>query len=303
MPKKQTLLAATLGLFVTSSFLSADDSGRVSLGDFLISRSPAIAPSMSIGYTLASEVDFESVAGGLSFEQVEVSVPLSKLIYLNDHHAIVFGLDYTSTWLDTDTVVGDMDLHDIRLSLRWMYKQPGSKWAWTTNISPGIATDGGGISSDDFVVSGQAGFRYRVSSKFAWLGGIVFFSDPLETRVFPGIGFQWMPNDDVIVRFNGPFIRASWQPCEDWLFHADVRPSGGAWNVEQGGNEFNVQFDVLEAGIGIERRLSEKVWLGVWAGATFINDLEVETTSGNSVFDQDAETGWFARIGIRKILW
>lgn len=302
---KNKLLTSALILGVSVSFCSNGllANERVEVGDFLISKSPAVAPSMSVGYTLASEVDFDSVAGGLSFEQAELSVPLSAPIYLNDRHALVFGLDYTATWLDTDTLLGNQDLHDLRLSIRWMYKQPGSKWAWTARISPGVATDGEGLDSDDFVISGQAGFRYAVSPKFAWLGGVVFFSDPLETRVFPGIGFQWMPSDDLIVRVNGPFIRASWQPCDGWLVHADVRPSGGAWNVEENGNSFNVQFDVLEAGIGVERQLSDKVWLGVWVGATLLNDLEVENSAGNTVFDEDAETGWFARIGIRKILW
>ena len=111
----------------------------------------------------------------------------------------------------------------------------------------------------------------------------------METRVFPGVGFQWMPCDEVILRVNGPRIRASWQPCEDWLIRADIRPSGGAWNLDQGGNDLNVQLDVLEAGIGVERRIADKWGLGVWAGATFINDLEIESASGKTVFDEDAE--------------
>ena len=276
---------------------------RVSMNDFFLSRSPAVAPSASISYTLASEVDFNSVSGGLSYEQAELSIPLSAPMYLNDCHALVFGLDYTATWLDSDVMVRDMDLHDFRLSVRWMFRQPGSRWAWNARLSPGVATDGGNVSGDDFVISGQAGFRYKVSSRFAWLGGVVFFKDPLETRVFPGIGFQWMPKDNLTVRFSGPVLRVSWQPHDDWLVHAGVRPSGGAWNVRQSGGSFNVRLDSFEAGMGVERRLSEKIWLGFWAGATIANDLEIETTSGNRLFKDDLDTGWYARIGIRKILW
>ena len=304
MQKKfQFLAALCLSFSSLSSGLLADESRRVTIDDFILSRSPAVAPSASIDYTLNSEVDFDSVTGGLSFEQLELVAPLAPPIYFHDRHSLILALEYEATWLDTDTVMGDADLHDLRLSAFWLYKQLGSKWSWMLRVSPGIATDGEGIDSDDFVVSGQAIARYETSPKFAWMFGVVFSADPLETRVFPGVGFQWMPCDEVILRVNGPRIRASWQPCEDWLIRADIRPSGGAWNLDQGGNDLNVQLDVLEAGIGVERRIADKWWLGVWAGATFINELEIESTSGTNLFDEDAEVGWFTRIGIRRTFW
>lgn len=281
--------------------LFADE--RVNLGDFLISRSPAVAPSTSLGYMASSEVDFDSAAGGFSYEQAKLDLPLTAPIYLNDRHAFLFGVRYEATWLDTDTFLGDESLYDFRLNVRWIYRQPGSKWSWTARVSPGVATDGENVSGDDFVVSGQVGFRYRQSDRLAWLGGVVFSADPLETRVFPAIGFQWIPSDDWIVRLTGPSLRVSWQPCDSWLFHASAELAGGAWNVEQAGGSFDVRVDSVQVGVGVEHEVAEKVWLGIWAGATLANDLEIETASGNGVFDQDADAGWFVRLGLRKVLW
>ncbi len=288
---------------VVISHTSVHAAERVNLGDFLMSRSPAIAPSVSIDYTLSPDVDFDTMAGGFSFEQASLSLPLTAPIHLNDRHAFVFGIDYAATWLDTDTPLGNMDLHDFRIMARWMYRQPGSKWSWTAHLSPGVATDGSAMSSDDFVVSGQVGFRYRSSDRFAWLGGVAFSVDGLESRVTPGIGFQWMPVDEVIVRLTGPSLKVSWQPHDDWLLHAGVWSAGGTWNVENNGNSFDIRLESFQAGIGVERRLSEKVWLGLWVGATISNELEIDTDSGNEIFKDDADSGWFARIGVRKVLW
>jgi opacity protein-like surface antigen len=276
---------------------------RVNLGDFLMSKSPAIAPSMSLNYTLATKVDFDKMVGGFSIEQATFSLPLTAPIYLNDQHAFVFGIDYNAAWLESDSPLGNMDLHDFRFMVRWMNRQPGSKWSWTARLSPGVATDGSSMTSDDFVVSGQAGFRYRSSDRFAWLGGVAFSVDGMESRVIPGIGFQWMPIDEVIVRLTGPSLKASWRPHDDWLLHAGVWSAGSTWNVENNGNSFDIRLKSFQAGIGVERRLSEKVWLGLWAGATISNELEIDTDSGNEVFKDDADSGWFARIGIRKVLW
>lgn len=276
---------------------------RVSLGDFLLTRSPATAPSTKASYTAAGEVDFDSAAGGFSYQAAELDIPFTAPHHLNDCHAFMLGMDYKATWLDTDTLLGDTDLHDFRLKLRWMYRQPGSKWSWMGLLQPGLATDGQNIGSDDFSMNGQLGFRYASSPRLAWIGGVVVFYNSMETEVYPGIGFQWRPSDDVLVRLTGPSLRASWQPHEDWILHAGVEAGGGTWNVRESGMDYDVRLRSYQAGIGVERRVSEKVWLGLWAGMTFANELEIETASGGNVFEDDADAGWFVKLGIRRIVW
>ncbi|MBT8037294.1 MAG: hypothetical protein KJO21_07085 [Verrucomicrobiae bacterium] len=297
----KTLLPAFL--LISSLSTLAQNAGRVSLGDFLISRSPATAPSTKISYSSSSEVDFDAAAGGFSYQRLELDVPLMAPRYANPCNALILSAGYETTRLDTDTFLSDMELHDFRLNVRWIYREPGSQWSWTARLSPGLASDGEGVDGDDFSLNGQMGFRYRKSSHFAWLGGVVFFNNSLETRVYPGIGFQWRPSDDFQVSWAGPSLKASWQPDEDWLWLAQISPAGGYWNVEDRVGSFDVKLRSYQAALGVERRLSDKVWLGVWAGVTFANDLEIETASGNRQFDQSADMGWFVRLGVRRIVW
>ncbi|MBT8043709.1 MAG: hypothetical protein KJO79_02060 [Verrucomicrobiae bacterium] len=299
--QNKILVAACLCVSFVSAW--ADDSGEVSLGDFLLIKSPAFAPSTRLEYSAASEVDFDSAAGGFSYNQLSLGSPLAKPYRINPCNMVVFSARYDATWLDTDTFLDDMKLHDFRLNVRWMYRQPDSKWAWTMALSPGISTDGEGIGSDDFSINGTAGFRYARSSSFAWIGGVVFFHNALETRVFPGIGFQWRPADDLLVRWMGPNLRAAWQPTEDWILHAGVRIAGGTWNVEQNGTSYNVDLQTFQASVGVERQIADQIWLGLWGGLTFGNELEIETSSGARVFKDDADMGWFVQLGIRRSIW
>jgi hypothetical protein len=299
----QIKILTTLILCVYPITAFSDDAERVSIGDFLLSRTPAMAPSAHLEYSVASEVDFDAAAGGFSYDRLNLKVPLMAPYHLNNCHAVTLGVEYEATGLQTDTFLKDMDLHDFRLNIRWMYHQPGSKWAWMTRLSPGMATDGEGMDGDDFSLNGQMGFRFNKSPRFAWIGGLVFFMNSMETRIYPGIGFQWRPNDELQIHFSGPTLKVSWQPHEDWILRADIRPGGGNWNVENKGEGFDVKLRSYQAAIGVERRLSDKTWLGLWGGVTFANDLEIETASGQRLFNEDADTGWFVKLGIRRAIW
>ena len=35
----------------------------------------------------------------------------------------------------------------------------------------------------------------------------------------------------------------------------------------------------------------------------FANEVEIDTVSGTGVFEDDADSGWFMKLGIRKIVW
>lgn len=290
-------------LITSSLSVSAEEAGRANAGGFEFPRLTAAAPSINIQYSTASEVDFDDAAGGFSYQRLAFERPLLKPIRLNGRNIIMLSTAYEATQLDTDTFLGDVDLHDLRFNIRWIYKQPGSKWTWGANFSPGIATGGGGIDMDDFSLNGQLGFSYQKSPHFAWIGGLVFFHNSMETRIFPGIGFQWRPSADFQFTWAGPNLKMLWQPHDDWLLHAYIEPGGGNWNTEKNGESFDVKMRSYQAAIGVERRLADKIWLGLWGGATFGNELEIETASGKRLFNEDADMGWFVKLGVRKVIW
>lgn len=300
MVNKLVLLLTFLSVL---SSATAHDSGPVSINDFALGADDVNAPAAKLQFSGTSDMDFDGAFGSFSHQRLLLEAPLGGLIHINDCNALSVGLRYESVQLDTDTFLGDMDLHDVRFSLIWIHHQPGSKWSILAALSPGVASDFDKVDSDDFSLNGKLGFRYAVSDRFAWVGGIGIDNTTGDHSLYPAIGFQWRPMDDVHVSLLGATFTATWQPHTDWLLRFGVWPAGGIWNVEQNGNSFDVSLRSYRAAVGLERRLSNKVWLSVWAGATLANNLEIETTSGGGIFDQDADGGWFLNVGLRVAAW
>lgn len=290
-------------LAVSISAASADNSGSVSIKNFTLGADDTNAPSAKLQFSGTSDMDFDDVNDSFSHQRLLLETPLGDLININDCNALSIGLRYEAAWLETNSFLGDMDLHDARISFTWIHHQPGSKWSFLAALSPGIASDLDGVDGDDFSLNGKAGFRYAVNERFAIVAGLGVDNTTGDRSLYPAIGFQWRPMDDVHVTLLGATFTASWQPHSDWLVRFGVWPAGGVWNVEQNGNSFDVSLRTYRAAIGVERRLSDKVWLSIWTGTTLANNLEVETASGGNIFDESAEGGLFFNVGLRVAAW
>lgn len=285
------------------SALSAHDSGAVTIRDFALRADDTNAPSAKLQYSGTGEMDFDDINGGFSHRRLLLEAPLGGLIHINDCNALSVGLRYEAAWLDTDTFLGNMDLHDARVGFTWIHHRPGSKWSFLAALSPGIASDLDGVDGDDFSLNGKAGFRYAVNDRFAVIAGMGVDNTTGERAIFPAVGFQWRPADDVHLALLGATFTATWQPHSDWLVRFGVWPSGGVWNVEKNGGSFDVSLRSYRAAVGLEHRLGDKVWLGVWAGRSLMNNLEIETASGGDILDQDADGAWFFNVGLRVAAW
>ena len=170
------------------------------ISDFLFKKSDAISPSYNLSYTIAYEVDFDNLPGYFSCERIKLNLLLSAPIRINSNTSLLVGFAYEYTNLDLELGSSfEEDLIDARLNFRWLYKPPGSNWSWSLGLSPRLVPDGNNISSDDFAINYNLGFRYKVSDGFAWTGGV----NSKENKVFPGIGFQWKSTDDTQLDFTG----------------------------------------------------------------------------------------------------
>ncbi len=271
--------------------------------NFTIGKSDANAPSAIGQISGTSEMNFDDAAGGFSLSRVIVETPLGGLIHLNDSSALSVGLRYEGTWLESDTLLGDTDLHDLRVSATWLYHTPGSKWSWLAGVEPGLASDFEHITNDSFSVNWKVATRYAMSDRFALVAGVGSHTSTGDNSVVPSFGFQWKATDDIYVSLVGTTFTATWQPSDDWLWRVGVWTAGGVWNVENGGSSFDVKLSSYRAGLGAEYRIHDKVWLTLWAGATLGNELEIETAGGGTVFKDDADTGWFVNLGLRVAAW
>ncbi|MFK7911564.1 MAG: DUF6268 family outer membrane beta-barrel protein, partial [Akkermansiaceae bacterium] len=263
----------------------------------------ANAPSAKFQISGTSEMDFDIMRGGFSMDRVLLLAPLGSALKINDCNTLSFGMRYEGTWLNSDTVIGDNDLHDLRVAATWMHCTSGSKWSFMAEVSPGVASDFAQIDGDDFSLNWLAGARYAVNDGFALIAGVGSDNTTGDDGVFPAIGFQWQASDDVYLSLVGATFTATYQSSEDWLWRFGVWAAGGIWNVEENNTSFDVNLMSYRAAIGVEHRLRDKVWLTLWAGTTFANELEIETAGGGRVFQSDADSGWFARVGLRVAAW
>lgn len=275
----------------------------VSIEDFTIGKSDANAPSARLELSSTSEMDFDSMPGGFSLDRIFLDVPLGGLMHINDCNAVSFGLRYEGTWLESDTMIGDKDLHDVRIAATWLHHQPGSKWSVLASVLPGISSDFETMTGDDFSLNWKAGVRYAYTDRLAFIAGLGSDNTTGEAGIVPALGFQWRASDQVYVSLVGATLITTYQPSDDWLWRLGVWAAGGIWNVDNNGASLDVNLSSYRAAVGLERRLSDKVWLNIWAGATLANELEIETNGGSSLFKDDADTGWFAQIGVRVAAW
>ena len=144
----------------------------VSINDFVLGADDSNAPSASLQYSGTSDMDFEDINDSFSHQRLLLEAPLGGIININDCTALSIGLRYEAVWLDTNTALGNMDLHDARVSFTLLHRQAGSKWSFLAALSPGIASDFDGVSGDDFSLNGKVGVRYEVNDKLAFIAGL-----------------------------------------------------------------------------------------------------------------------------------
>jgi hypothetical protein len=142
-----------------------------------------------------------------------------------------------------------------------------------------------------------------LSDRFALVAGLGSDNSTGDRSIFSSVGFQWQATDDIYLRLVGATFSATWQSHDDWLVRLGVWAAGGIWNVENAGASLDVYMTSYRAGVGLERRIHDNMWLVVWAGATLGNELEIETPGGSTVFRDDADSGWFVNLGLRLVAW
>jgi len=301
IPMRLKLLA--LPLIISVSPLCQTALAAVGPEHFTVGKSDANAPSAEFQLSGTSEMNFDSAAGGFSLSRVIVGTPLGELIHLNDCSAVSLGLRYEGTRLESDTLLGDTDFHELRVSATWHYHAGGSKWSFLAGVSPGLATDFERFNSDDFSLNWKLGVRYAFSDRCAFVAGLGVGNSTGDDDIFPSVGFQWQATDDIYVTLVGSSFSTTWQPSDDWLLRVGVWAAGGVWSAENAGSSLDVKLTSYRAAVGVERRLRDNTWLTLWAGATVFNELDIETSGGTEVFRDDADNGWFVNLGIRVAAW
>lgn len=255
------------------------------------------------------EMDFDDGPGSLSISRFELRSVLSKPISPAEGLTILPFFGYEATALDFDDTtagfpIGDEDLHSLSLSAFAVSMREGSPWVYGGWAQAELATDFQDVGEDDFTFDLGGGVGYRFNEKFTLGLGAVVLNLNGDSRVYPGISFDWMVNDQVRVGLYGPTLIAAYSLDENWLFSLRGEPGGGVWNIrDDDGQSHSIDLSSYRLGAYASRRLSENLWLTAGAGATVGNDIRLTEPNGDRLSKQEMDAGLFGQIALRMKAW
>lgn len=259
-------------------------------------------PGFSSVVTVSRAMDFSNGGGAVDYTDGRALLP----VWAHEtEDGTVFGATLAYGWasLDASGALGlpRQNLHTLELQLTAAHFPKGDEgWMGLAIVSPGLATDFKSVSSDDFAFSAIVVAGYQFSPRFT-LSAAAFYAHSIgEDTVVPGIGVVWRPNDHWIVQLTPPIGAVGWSPSKDWTFSLSAYPSGGAWGVDQAGQDRNIEAIQLEgwrAGLGVERRVGDHLRLSAQVGMNFGGQLELRDRNGGVLFSRDLDSSPFGLLG------
>lgn len=219
---------------------------------------------------------------------------------------LFYGIDYGLTHIDQgNSPLGvELDpLHEITFPLSAIYQREGSPWSFYGQVAGVLATDFSHITGQDFDYTARFGAQYKFSDTFSLNFGVARVRNFGEAFVLPAAGFIWQPREDWSFTLIGPRITLSHRINDRFIIRGGGFPMGGLWNVEDdSGESVDYGFASYNTGIGLDYKLRRGLWLSVWGGANFANELRAER-NGNTIFEDELDSGLFGYIGINLYEW
>jgi hypothetical protein len=261
----------------------------------------------SAGYS--GGMDLDDSEGDLEVYHADMRTRLSDPITAFDHLTITPALHYRATRLNfsdtgADFPIGDEDLHSIALSASLTYNETGSPWIYNGWTRAKMASDFQDIDADDFTFDVLAGVGYRFSESFTLGFGIVALDLNGDESIFPGINFDWKATETLRVGLYGLNFVTAYTPTEDWIFSFVIDSASEQWNIRaDNGRSRNIDFTSYRAGLFVDRRLTEQVWVRAGAGMTAGNEIELESPNGDRDYKSDLDEGIFGEISLRVLSW
>jgi hypothetical protein len=274
--------------------------------DVMDGTNDLIVPSYRAGMYYNAETDLDQ-GGTYSYSQFTLRTPLTKAIALGQDVNFFASLNYDMTLLDVDVPalvpLQDADLHTLSIPLSILKRSEGSPWTWLARVDPGISTDFDSFNGHDVRLGARAGAGYTFSKNFTLTAGVGTSEAYGDYLVLPLVGFDWSVNDRLFVSLSGTRLSAAYQPSDDWIVRSAVYLSGGVWNVQVEDDSRELTLRSMHAGVGVDRRLADKLWLTAWTGYSFANKIDVSTNNSGTVYESHADPAWFAYLGLRLAAW
>lgn len=265
----------------------------------------------AVKYVGSFGMDFDNSVGQIDAQALQASAFLSKPLDLPAGWQLVPQFSYEAMLLETDGVVpsfliGDEDLHEIELSLFLLRMEDTSPWIYGAWVNPSLSTDFQGVGSDDLFLDLAGAVGYRFSDRFIGGIGIGALNLTGDTAIYPGAGFFWTPTDETLVALYGPNFRATHEINPKWRVGLEVRPNGGIWNIDGFLGSTHLDYSSFRAGLTSAHHLTGDLWLSFGGGFTFANSINVTSTDGSKIFQNqldDLDSGIYGFVGLDLKSW
>ncbi len=284
----------------TAALPVASDSAQFVLPEFDVANA---------AFSYAGDMDLDGKPGKLDMSRFELSTILSKPIVPIEGLSITPVFEYAATRLDFSGTpvsfpIGDEDLHSLAVSAYFISSCEGSPWIFGAWTRAQMATDFQAVDWDDLTFDVAAGAAYRFSPNFLLGVGAAVVNLNGDTTFYPGVGFDWIINDQVRMGIYGPLFVTAYKPTNDWEFTLRGEVAGDVWNIrDEDGKSHNIDLTSYRVGLFANRRLSGNLWLSVGGGATIGDEIRLTKPNGDRIDQQDLNSGLYGQIALRLRTW
>ena len=261
-------------------------------------------PNYAVGntyFTWTGDADFTDVPGSVSQQEFgfEANVP----VIMRDSYRLTAGVQYRQNNLKFTGAPfpfgsTTLDLYRVDVPFNF-WKDINQKWKLWVSLRPGWYSDFENVNSDDFILTSLALFSYQWTDTTKLAFGAFYSRDLGEERVLPAIGVIYEPDQHWSLAVTFPRLQAVYAPNEDWLFTGRGVLNGSGWNIANpagAGPDVQLEYSAIQAGFGIDRRISGPWWAYVDGGVQFGQEIKLE---GAVPFEQDLDSAAFVSAGIK----
>ena len=276
------------------------------------SPDPLTAPAAKLGYSYSGNSD-------LDWHQFSFNAPITPSFDLGGDFVIGALIDYKVTdFVDFEEQLDDAfeDLggtgdfgvddtfHTLALPIYLAWNPGNSKWSALFQASPQLTSDLEEIDEDDFKTTAFLAVQYKYAD---WLSFHIGYGSSFargQKAFSPFAGFTYTPCDEVAVTLRGTALTGSYRATDKLIIRAGGYASGGVWNIDPLGESVDLGLSTFNVGAGIDYRLTDKIWLSIWAGATVANEFNLfETNDDDDFASVEFDNGFFGYIGIKAFEW
>ncbi len=261
-----------------------------------------------IAYLQTGGMDIDGTNSDLTLRKFEFRSFFSKPITVLGGVAIIPMFSYEMTNVDFDgfrnPLLHDEDLHSFSLSTFLFKDFQNTPWFAAGWANAELATDFQNVGSDSFTYDVALGVGYRLSDTFTIAAGAAAININSDVEFYPGINFDWKPNDTFQVGLYGPNLLATYTMNEAWNLSLRGTPNGGTWVYNNDINQSRT-LDISSYTLGIytENNVFGNFWLSAGVGYTFLGEIEVRNNHGANSTSRDLDSAPYAEISLGLRRW